>query len=255
MTEQSVILKLLEPSFRFDYSFITKYLLTTLESEITHLESSVTDITIDKDGFPLVTLSGEDKHVASNFISRIHGSFRPSENFIVGDTVVGRIVNQKNVGFGIFVNIGCTNPDQEALLPLFAVRNQLTPKASPAPSIRKIISQYGFVEDRKMEFKIVSIEKTPKLKINIELSASELSMYDKWRKERKQTVIVVGTMKKTLVRVLKEAGNINDVKDIETLGLFEYAVTLKRGTRASGIIPRVGKMLPYTRLGKYAPKK
>ncbi|MCG3217931.1 MAG: DUF2110 family protein [Candidatus Heimdallarchaeota archaeon] len=255
MTEENVILKLLEPSFRFDYTFIMKYLTSTLENEIKHLEASVMEVKIDTDGYPLVTLSGEDRHVASNFISRIHGSYRPSRDFIVGDIVVGRIANPKNVGFGIFANIGCTKPDQEALLPLFAVRNQLTPNVSPAPSVRKIIGQFGFVEDRKMEFKITSIENEPKLKINLELSESELSLYTKWKKEKRQKVIVVGTMKKTLVRVLKEAGNMNDVEEIETIGLFEYAVTLKRGTRASGIIPRVGKMLPYTRLGKYAPKK
>jgi hypothetical protein len=253
-SEKTVILKLLEPSFRFDYTFISKYLFTTLEREIKHLEASVIEVNIDTDGLPLVTLSGEDKYVAANFISRVHGSYRPSYEFSEGDTVIGRIVKPKSVGFGIFTNIGFIKPEQEALLPLFELREQLTPKVSPAPSVRKIIGQFGFVEERRMEFKIVSIEKKPKLKINLQLSEAELSIYRKWKKDKKEKVIVVGTMKKTLVRVLKEAGNWNDVEEIETLGLFEYAVSLKRGTRASGIIPRIGKMLPYTRLGKYIPK-
>ena len=255
MTEQSVVLKLLEASFRFDYTFITQYLKNTLESEIKHLEASVTEIKVDKNGFPLVTLSGEDMHVAANFISRMHGSHRPSKDLREGDTVVGRIVNQKNVGFGIFINIGCINPTQEALIPLFSLRDQLTPTTNPALSVRKIIAQYGFVEDRRMEFEIVSIEKEPKLKINLQLSESELSLYKKWKKEKLEKLFVIGTMKKTLIRVLKESDNWNNVEEIETLGLFEYAVTLKRGTRATGVIPQVGKMLPYTRLGKFAPQK
>lgn len=254
MAESSVIIKLLEPSFKFDYSFTSKYIKSSLEREIKHLEASISEISVDKDGYPLVTVTGDDRHVAVNFISRVHGSYKPSKEFREGDIVIGRITDPIGVGFGIFVNIGCTKPDQEALFPLFSLRDQLTPKVSPFPSVRKITRDFGLVEDRRMEFKITSIEKEPKLKINLELSETELTLYRDWKKEKNEMVIVVGTMKKTLSRVLKESGSWKHVKKIETLGLFEYAVVLKRGTRASGIIPKVGKMLPYTRLGKIVSK-
>ena len=42
---------------------------------------------------------------------------------------------------------------------------------------------------------------------------------------------------------------------MESLGLFEYALTCKLGTDAAGLIPRIGKILKTAKLTVFNPKR
>jgi hypothetical protein len=79
--------------------------------------------------------------------------------------------------------------------------------------------------------------------LQAELSVDQVEKLHAWQQSLLDRLIVLGASKETIENVLERTRLTRDVIDIETLGMFEHALTCKLGTNAAGIVGIVGRYL------------
>ena len=68
-------------------------------------------------------------------------------------------------------------------------------------------------------------------------------------------LLVLGPSLHELQRMLENAKLDRDVIDVDTIGMFEHALTCKLGTDAAGLIPKIGRNLRNAKFAVFNPKR
>ncbi|MEM0253833.1 MAG: DUF2110 family protein [Candidatus Bathyarchaeia archaeon] len=205
-----------------------------------------------EDNWVKITFSGEDERIFLNYLERNVG-LCPIDirNVKKSIPVKGYITNLDKSNDEITVDIGIHNPKTIfAILPLQRLQAQLADGRKLA--IKKIIELYGFCENLPITIKVTALEGNY---IEAMLSETQLRLYREWVKSLLDRLIVIGSTKNEVERVLKRANCQNDIIGIDPLGPFENCIICKLGTNATGIIPKIGKHLPETWLSIFSPRR
>jgi hypothetical protein len=205
-------------------------------------------------GWTQVAVSGEDEKVALRYLSEEIGLCPAHlENVEKFTTIKGRIVAMNKNKGELYVDIGVFSPKAiDAVIPLQRLQGQLIDGRKVA--FNKLVELFGFRENLPLTVKILNIDKE-KNHAEAMLSEKQLTQYKNWTKSLLDRLIILGSSIYDVRLTLKKADLRRDILNIETLGLFELAVTCKLGTDAAGLIPRIGKNLRNATFTVFNPKK
>jgi hypothetical protein len=219
-----------------------------LSKELEGLDVEIKEITFNKEKYAEITLDGGDELVAKNLLIKNYGTKQSIGNLKQGDEIYGRFKDIGEVKFGFFVDCGITSTteDIDALFPLFELREQLAGgKKTP---LMQIMRAYGITENLPLFFEITKRQIIGS-KVWIKLTEKSLIWLQKPSKEKKDALIVCGTTRRAIKNALITSNHTEDIEEVERIGLLEYRLICKRGTRAEGIIPEIGYLLGRAKIG------
>jgi hypothetical protein len=112
---------------------------------------------------------------------------------------------------------------------------------------------FGFCEDLPINIKVACVNEKGS-RIEAELSTRQVEKYEGWRESLLDRLLVLGSSLHEVKKTLEYAKLNRDVISMESLGMFEHALTCKLGTDAAGLIPRIGKSLKNAKFAVFNPR-
>jgi hypothetical protein len=201
-----------------------------------------------------VSLSGEDEAVATNYMRKEFGFCPVSlENVKKYSTLKGYIVNLGKSPDTLLVDVGVFQPAiVYATVPLRHLQATLADGRKLA--LKKIAELFGFCEHMPISIKVTALDMEKNI-AEAELATEQLERFVAWQESLLDRLIVLGSSLKEVKRMLNYTGLDRDIISIESLGIFEYALTCKLGTDAAGLISQVGRNLRNARFVVFNPRK
>ena len=201
-----------------------------------------------------LALTGEDEGVATSYVMKEIGVCPTSlEGLTEFSVLKGYVTNLAKSKVELSVDIGVFKPEiVHATVPLRCLQSQLVEERKVA--LKKIAELFGFCEDLPINIKVTRLN-GEEIQVEAELSENQRSVYDNWRESLLDRLLVLGPTLQEVQRTLDHAKLHRDVIDVETLGLFEHALTCKLGTDATGLIPKIGRNLRNAKFAVFNPKR
>jgi hypothetical protein len=204
-----------------------------------------------------VQMEGENKDdiiFTINIFKQIMGETINNRRITKGFIAKGVMVSPNKLGFGIFVDIGLTDPAKEVLIPLFQMRKQLV--NNEKLSVIEIVKNYGFMENLPVEIEIVKFEGAngDNPKYEGKLSSNFVEQIQKSVEQRLDIIYTTGVSRQNIKKTIAKRGHSQDIIEINRLGPLETAVVCKKGTTGPGIISHIGKFIPEAHFSTLQPK-
>ena len=194
-----------------------------------------------------VSVSGEDESVAASYIKKEFGTCPVNlENAKAASALKGYISKVDLAKQQLVVDVGVFEPKvAHATVQLANLQAQLMGDRQIA--LKKISELYGLVEEMPLTVK-VHPDGEENGNFVAELSPEQVEKLGLWRDSLLDRLVVLRLSRDEVERVVERTRLERDVIGVETLGVFEFALTCKLGTDAAGLIPRVGR---YMRNGRF----
>ncbi|MGB9675775.1 MAG: DUF2110 family protein [Candidatus Bathyarchaeales archaeon] len=198
------------------------------------------------------SISGEDENIALRYISDEIGVCpKTIEEIATFSTLKGytTAINKDR----ITLDIGVFSPQKvEATLTLQHLQALLADGRKLA--LKKLAELYGFCENLPLTVKVSAINTEENI-IETTFSEKPLKIYRGWVKSLLDRLIILGTTREEVMFSLRATRCLRDIVDVESMGLFEHAITCKLGTDAAGLLPKIGRQLTNARLTIFSPRK
>ena len=228
-------------------------------SDLLKAELGDLDLEIEVLGSPVnkwvqLALSGEDEPIATNYINQRIGTcpanIKNVKKFSVLKGFISKVDTEKQE---LQVDVGVFEPKiTQAAIALFYLQAQLADGRKD--DLKKLVDTYGFQEGLPVSIKIISLQSSQGELWRAEFSVKQLGRISRWQLSLLDRLIVLGASKAEVALVLERTGLNRDVIEVETLGLFELALTCKLGTDAAGLVSKVGRYLRNARFIVYNSK-
>ena len=177
------------------------------------------DVGLRDDGFPSVTVTGDDAAVARNVLAEEWGAVTPHRE--EGETYIGTLERWDEDGF--YLDAG-----EEVMIP----RDRIGLGQGSPSQIRQ---RFGLIQHLPMTF----VEEGGVARLADE---ERDRLYDWTRGEGR---VNVNSATRAEVRAtVNRAGHAQDIVTVERLGLLEQSIVCKEGTDPPGIVSSIGKYLP-----------
>lgn len=201
-----------------------------------------------------LALAGEDEGIATSYILKEIGvcptSVKNINKFSARKGFITKLEHSKEE---LVVDMGVFKPEIVlATVPLRHLQACLVDGRKVA--LRRIAMLFGFCEDLPINVKAVRLN-GEKMRVEAELSEKQKNVYDNWRESLLDRLIVLGSSLYEIKRTLDHAKLDRDIIDVESLGMFEHALTCKLGTDAAGLIPKIGRTLKDAKFAVFNPKR
>lgn len=199
-------------------------------------------------GWLTVNAKGEDSEAFLNLLKEKLGEAPVQSSRVERwDACRGFVTGAGKVGFGVYVDLGITEPfRKDALYPLHRMRAQLVDGATKP--CREILQENAFADHVPLKVVVTDVEGE---KLSVELADETRDGLLRWRKLPFDRVLAIGASREDAEKAVKFTGLQNDVIRIESLSLMVQCLLCKIGTEAPGVIAKVGRRLGGTRLAAY----
>jgi len=178
------------------------------------------DVGLRHDGFPSVTLAGDDETVARNLLREEWGAITPE--FEAGESYVGTLESWDDDGFALDAGADVVIPTDEIGL------------GPGTPS--QVRTRFGLVQHLPLRF--VYDEDGSRL------ADVERDRLYEWTRAESGRVNVNSVTRAAVRATLNRAGHARDVVTVERLGLLEQSVVVSTSSDPPGILASVGEYLP-----------
>jgi len=214
-----------------------------LKTQFAELDVEVKVLTNTSNRWVRVELSGEDEAIAASYVNKEIGTCPTSLENAKSYSLFRGFVSKVDLGKQeLVVDVGIFEPKIVlATVSLACLQAQLLDGRKA--DLKKIAENYGLVERSPLSIKPISLIAEEAEGLEAELSVNQVEKLHAWQKSLLDRLIVLGASKETIENVLERTRLTRDVIDIETLGMFEHALTCKLGTNAAGIVGIVGRYL------------
>ncbi|MCL4429773.1 MAG: DUF2110 family protein [Chloroflexi bacterium] len=211
-----------------------------LKSQFEELDVEVKVLTNTANRWVQVSVSGEDEAIAASYINKEIGTCPTSlDNAKNSPALKGYISKVDLNKQELTVDVGIFEPKVVlATIPLDSLQIQLV--GGRKADLKKIAEIYGLAERSPLSIKPLGEVGEG---LQVELTAEQVEKLHAWQQSLLDRLIILGASKETVEGVLERTRLSRDVIDIETLGLFEHALTCKLGTNAAGLVSIVGRYL------------
>jgi hypothetical protein len=205
-------------------------------------------------GWIQIDLSGEDEKAALHYLNREIGLCPASlVNIERFSTIRGRIVSLDKCKNDACLDIGVFEPETvDATIPLSVLQAQLGDGRKIA--LRKLVELFGFCDNLPLTVGISSLDRE-RDRLEVVLAETQLSKFRSWTDSLLDRLVVLGASVSEVRSAIEGTGFQRDVVEVEALGLFEHAIVCKLGTDAAGLIPRLGRCLPYAVFSVFSPRR
>lgn len=243
---------ILEQTYNVAKHSSAKALEYILKQEFEDLQVEVVNVTFDKNRYAVITLDGEDEVIAKNILINNFGTIKSIGELELGEKIYGRLKEVGGVKFGLFVDAGIQSSTKQidALFPLYELREQLA--GGKKASLMNIVRAYGFVDNIPFLFEVVK-KQVLGSKVWVKLSPEAVEWLKEPIEENKDSLIICGSTRNMIKTALTQTNHEEDIEEIERIGLLEYRLVCKRGTRAEGLIPELGPFLGRSKIGAIKP--
>lgn len=207
-----------------------------LKTQFAELDVEVKVLTNTANRWVRVELSGEDEAIAASYVNKEIGTCPTSLENAKSYSVLRGFVSKVDLGKQeLVVDVGIFEPKIVlATVSLACLQAQLLDGRKA--DLKKIAENYGLVERSPLSIKPISLIAEESEGLQAELSVDQVEKLHAWQQSLLDRLIVLGASKETIENVLERTRLTRDVIDIETLGMFEHALTCKLGTNAAGIV-------------------
>lgn len=195
--------------------------LRALESIVTNQLGGLVvsfDIGVRHDGFPTVTVEGEDAVAARNVLREEWGEV--TGEFVPGEEYVGTLESWNDDGFVL-------DAGEEVVIPSGGF--ELGP-GSPS----QIRERFGLVQHIRLRFEYGE---------EPELAGVERDRLFEWQRGLGR-VNVNSTTRSEVRSTVNRAGHADDIVTIERLGLLEHSIVCRESTDPPGLLASIGEYLP-----------
>ena len=217
------------------------------------LEVTVHSVEQNQRGWVRVGLSGEDEEVFLSLLEKEFGlTLNSMESLVSGRVLRGKIVDSGSVGYGLYVDLGITQPaETDALVPLRVLRIQLA--NGQKVSLREIVRAFCLYDNLNLEVVLTEIDQDKSI-VEAHLSDFQLSAFSEWENTYLERLILVGATNSQVRNSISRSGHKRDVLRVENLGVLENSVTCKLGTHARGLITELGGLLDGVSFHVFLPR-
>ncbi len=214
-----------------------------LKTQFAELDVEVKVLTNTANRWVRIELSGEDEAIAASYVNKEIGTCPTSLENAKSYSELRGFVSKVDLGKQeLVVDVGLFEPKIVlATVSLACLQAQLLDGRKA--DLKKIAENYGLVERSPLSIKPISLIAEEAEGLQAELSVDQVEKLHAWQQSLLDRLIVLGASKETIENVLERTRLTRDVIDIETLGMFEHALTCKLGTNAAGIVGIVGRYL------------
>jgi len=214
-----------------------------LKTQFEELDVEVKVLTSSANRWVQVSLSGEDEAIATSYINKEIGtcptSLENTKNYPVLKGYISKLDLNKQE---LIVDIGIFEPKIVlATIPLACLQAQLVDGRKV--DLKKIAEIYGIAERSPLGIKTLSSNVEEVEGLQAELAVEQVEKLRAWQQSLLDRLIILGASNDRIENVLERTRLNRDVIDIETLGMFEHALTCKLGTNAAGLVSIVGRYL------------
>ena len=214
-----------------------------LKTQFEELDLEVKVLTTSANRWVQVSLSGEDEAIATSYIIKEIGtcptSIENAKNYPVLRGYISKLDLTKQE---LIVDVGIFEPKIIlATIALACLQEQLVDGKNV--DLKKIAEAYGLAERSPLSIKLVAPVVEEGEVLQAELSVEQVEKLKAWQQSLLDRLIILGASKETIENVLERTRLNRDVIDIETIGMFEHALTCKLGTNAAGLVGIVGRYL------------
>jgi len=179
------------------------------------------DVGLRHDGFPSVTLDGDDAPVARNVLREEWGTITPE--FADGETYVGTLEAWDDDGFVL-------DAGEEVRIPSDGI--DLGP-GTP----EQIRTRFGLVQHVPLRFVYDASD-------GHELADAERDRLYDWTRAESGRVNVNSATRAEVRATVNRAGHARDIVTVERLGLLEQSIVCREGTDAPGLLASIGEYVP-----------
>ena len=232
-----------------------KQLDDLLKSEFENLDLEVKVLGNPVNRWVQVSLSGEDEVIAISYINKEIGTcpinIKNVHKFSVLKGYISKVDTDKQE---LKVDVGIFEPKIiQATIPLTYLQAQLADGRKV--DLKKVSEVYGFRPNLPISVKVFFSNGEEENLLQAELSTAQIEKIRLWQQSLLDRLIILGSSTKEIETVLEGIRLNRDVIGIEALGFFEYALTCKLGTDATGLIPKIGKYMRNAEFIIFNPKK
>ncbi|TFG15314.1 DUF2110 family protein [Candidatus Thorarchaeota archaeon] len=224
---------------------------TDLHERTSELDIRIEKVSIDERGHIIVSLDGDDEEFVSNTLAGEYGTTTSLRSLSTGDVYSGQLRDVGKVGYGVYVDVGITNPSMsDALVPLHKLRSQFEMNAS----VRSIAGSFVLVDNLPVTVEVVHKDERS-VEIEAEFTSDFIGQLDTWSNDDHQRLLVFGANRDMIDGALERTNHRQDIYEIERLGPFEFSLRCKRSTRATGIIAAIGPVLRGVPMHLFIPRE
>ena len=220
-----------------------------------HLKSMVkglkvtTEISPNSREWLQLTTSGADQTVAIRYLQEELGvcptSWTQIEKFATFKGYISSITKTK-----ILIDIGLPS-NLDLVISLQHLQEELVEGRKMA--LKKIAELFGLCKNLPLTLKVTSIQEESQ-GIQGMLPKKQLKQYRSWIQTLLDRLIVLGASLHEVKRAVRGTGSKRDVINIESSSFLEHNLVCKLGTEAAGLIPKIGRKLPNTKLATFNSK-
>lgn len=214
-----------------------------LKAQFEELDVEVKVLTNSTNRWVQVSLSGEDEAIASSYINKKIGtcptSLESAKNYPVLKGYISKLDFDRQE---LVVDVGIFEPKTIlATVPVACLQTQLLDGREV--DLKKITEVYALTERIPIVVKPISSISDETKELQAELSVEQVGKLRSWQQSLLDRLIILGASGDMIGNVLERTRLNRDVIDVETLGMFEHALTCKLGTNAAGLVGIVGRYL------------
>jgi hypothetical protein len=214
-----------------------------LKTQFENLDVEVQVLTNKANRWVQVSLTGEDEAIATSYINKEIGtcptSLENAKNYPVLRGYVSKVDLNKQE---LVVDVGIFEPKIVlATVPLAILQAQLV--EGRKVDLKKIAETYALAERSPLSVKSVLPITEEIEELQAELTVQQVEKLHCWQLSLLDRLIILGASREIIDNVLERTRLTRDVIDIETLGMFEHALTCKLGTDAAGLVSIMGRYL------------
>jgi hypothetical protein len=212
-----------------------------------------TELSVDEN-WVRASLSGEDEAIAANYIRREIGLCPETwEKLKRFDNLKGYLREVAGNSDKLNIDIGVFKPENIlATVPLIHLQAVLVDGRKIA--LKKIAELFGLSDGLPLNIKITALDKVKK-QIEADLATTQLERFNTWQESLLDRLVVFGAALSEIHNTLKYTGLSRDIVGVETLGMFEHALTCKLGTDAAGLLSIIGRELRTSKFVIFNPRK
>jgi hypothetical protein len=222
-----------------------------IEGMIAELDLTKVELDTDKKGHIVVSAVGEDDEFVINLLASEYGKVPETHEVVPESRYASQLLDVGKVGYGIYTDIGMTEPRIDALIPLHQLREQM---GMQGHSLRKIAKSLVLVDNLPAEVTVTEVH-LDKEQVEAEFAPSFLQRFESWVNDDHERLLVFGANQQMIENALRISRHEEDIYQIEKLGLFEFSLQCKRSTRASGIIAAIGPKLRGVPMHLFIPSE
>ena len=218
---------------------------------IADLDLSSVVLDVNKKEHVYLSVDGPDSEFVVNLLAQEYGKTPEYHEIVPEGTYSGRLVDVGKVGYGIYVDIGLSEPKIDALIPLHRIREQMDMENTP---LRKIARSLILVDYLPATIRVTEVNYDNE-QIGAEFAREFLGRLNDWMSDDHERLFVFGANREMIESTLEKTGHSDDIYEIQKLGFFEFVLQCKRSTRASGILAAIGPRMRGVPMHLFIPRE